>query len=242
MPLPISGGGQEGNERLSHSCFSPRPPAGDNEVVVSQDSDSESPTPIRTNSYSGNATEEDDEEEDSLDDWEAIADALNSESQAELESPSPDPVAVPERASLPPRVRARPEMIPKPAANPRAWRPDDEFRPQSLPNLAKQRSFPSNLDRRYGHAAGKWTNIGIISTPSACPICYEDLDLTDSSFVPCSCGFRLCLFCHKRILEEADGRCPGCRSPYSPVQEEVAVNIAPSHCRLFRSCSMSIRY
>ncbi|KAL8118275.1 uncharacterized protein LOC141661844 [Apium graveolens] len=52
-----------------------------------------------------------------------------------------------------------------------------------------------------------------VSPPSSCPICCEDLDRTDSSFFPCSCGFQLCLFCHKRILEE-DGRCPGCRKHY----------------------------
>lgn len=51
--------------------------------------------------------------------------------------------------------------------------------------------------------------------PACCPICAEELDVTDSSFVPCSCGFRLCLFCHHRIAAD-DGRCPGCRRAYSP--------------------------
>ncbi|PWA61332.1 RING/U-box superfamily protein [Artemisia annua] len=35
----------------------------------------------------------------------------------------------------------------------------------------------------------------------------QDLDLTDSSFLPCPCGYRLCLFCYKRILED-NGRYP----------------------------------
>jgi hypothetical protein len=67
-----------------------------------------------------------------------------------------------------------------------------------------------------------------LSTPLTCPICCEDLDLTDSSFCPCPCKFCLCLFCHNKILE-ADGRCPGCRKEY------VAA-------RLSRSCSMGPRY
>ncbi|BBN12623.1 hypothetical protein MPTK1_5g21610 [Marchantia polymorpha subsp. ruderalis] len=49
--------------------------------------------------------------------------------------------------------------------------------------------------------------------PECCPICMEELDETDSSFCSCSCGFKLCLFCHHKIAAE-DGRCPGCRSSY----------------------------
>ncbi|CAN6938550.1 unnamed protein product, partial [Brassica oleracea] len=48
---------------------------------------------------------------------------------------------------------------------------------------------------------------------SECPICSEEMDVTDLSFLPCPCGFRLCLFCHKQINEN-DGRCPACRNKY----------------------------
>lgn len=48
---------------------------------------------------------------------------------------------------------------------------------------------------------------------SDCPICSEEMDATDLSFLPCPCGFRLCLFCHKQINEN-DGRCPACRNKY----------------------------
>jgi hypothetical protein len=53
------------------------------------------------------------------------------------------------------------------------------------------------------------------ATPSYCPICTEELDMTDLSYLPCTCGFQLCLFCFHRISSD-DGRCPGCRMAYNP--------------------------
>ncbi|PPS02261.1 hypothetical protein GOBAR_AA18400 [Gossypium barbadense] len=92
--------------------------------------------------------------------------------------------------------------------NCRAWRPDDVLRPRSLPSLSKQHDISLNSDWYSGHGAITWKQRSTMYHPSSCPICYEDLDATDSSFLPCLCGFLLCLFCHKRILE-VDGRCPG---------------------------------
>ncbi|KVH98901.1 Zinc finger, RING/FYVE/PHD-type [Cynara cardunculus var. scolymus] len=119
-------------------------------------------------------------------------------------------------------------------ANRRAWRPDDAFRPQGLPNLLKQYSFPMNSERHYGGGtAWGFKNVGF--APSTCPICCEDLDLTDSSFLPCPCGYRLCLFCHKRILED-NGRCPGCRKQYEQPDQGNATS------KLDRCYSMNPRH
>ncbi|VVB17809.1 unnamed protein product [Arabis nemorensis] len=117
-------------------------------------------------------------------------------------------------------------------ASNRAWRPDDDLRPQGLPNLGKQLSFPE-LDKRFSSVA----------IPSSCPICYEDLDLTDSSFLPCPCRFRLCLFCHKTICE-GDGRCPGCRKPYDrdAIKAETSIQGGGLTIRLARSSSMFCRF
>eukprot|EP00246_Nothoceros_aenigmaticus_P010064 TRINITY_DN2636_c0_g1_i2.p1 TRINITY_DN2636_c0_g1~~TRINITY_DN2636_c0_g1_i2.p1 ORF type:complete len:537 (+),score=104.00 TRINITY_DN2636_c0_g1_i2:260-1870(+) len=111
----------------------------------------------------------------------------------------------------------------------RAWRPDDVSRPPTLPRLTKQHSYPMQS------AQGVWGPVhgnmwGPPATPSYCPICTEELDMTDSSFVPCSCGFRLCLFCHHRIASD-DGRCPGCRKAYN---SDVAM-------KLSRASSMWLR-
>lgn len=124
----------------------------------------------------------------------------------------------------------------------RAWRADDASRPHCLPNLSKQRSFPVNIERRF--AASGWDRRTIISAPSSCPICVEDFDLTDSSFLPCYCGFRICLFCHKKISEEGDGRCPGCRKKYDRVActEKIVTGVGlPLPFRFSRSCSMNAR-
>lgn len=160
--------------------------------------------------FSGNMTDEDDgrndddDEDDCLDDWEAMADALeadeikkdddtNLESHVHEAAPESEPVLTTKSGQEGCQTRT----------SFRAWRPDDVSRPQCLPNLLKQHSFP--MKSGMHHCAG--------FAPSSCPICCEDLDMTDSSFLPCPCGYRLCLFCHKRILED-NGRCPGCRKPY----------------------------
>ncbi|CAI9766786.1 unnamed protein product [Fraxinus pennsylvanica] len=52
----------------------------------------------------------------------------------------------------------------------------------------------------------------------------------------------LCLFCHKRILEE-DGQCPGCRNQYDcePVEGEATLDGGSLTFQLARSCSMISR-
>ncbi|KAL5722382.1 hypothetical protein ACHQM5_005909 [Ranunculus cassubicifolius] len=208
---------------------------------------------------SGNFSEEEEEGEDDgcLDDWEAVADALSADDKQHhqssetvsdkgehLEQDVPD--ACPE---LPKKVcvvdslvsECR-NMIPRSATNNRAWRADDAFRPQSLPNLSKQSHLVCG--------SKAWTRNMTVSPPSSCPICYEDLDLTDSSFMPCVCGFRLCLFCYKRIFEVGDGRCPGCRRTYDPIDGNAVINAgtqpvvqgAQAVYRLTRSCSMSTKF
>jgi hypothetical protein len=53
-----------------------------------------------------------------------------------------------------------------------------------------------------------------------CPLCFEELDITDRNFRPCSCGYQICLWCFHNINEKADGKCPNCRSAY---QQDVVV-------------------
>ncbi|KAL6181529.1 hypothetical protein ACLB2K_048184 [Fragaria x ananassa] len=188
---------------------------------------------------SGNITEED-EDDGCLDDWEAVADALAAD-----ENPKNQPSEPPrEHEAVVKTVPPRQTENSKPQcgrAMPKAWRPDDAFRPHSLPNLAKQLSLPNSSGKRFGGGV-PWACNSVVSPPSSCPICYEDLDLTDTSFLPCLCGFRLCLFCHKRILE-GDGRCPGCRKPYEnePVEAETSVHGGSLTFQLPRSCSMITR-
>ena len=49
-----------------------------------------------------------------------------------------------------------------------------------------------------------------------CPLCVEEMDITDRSFKPCPCGYQICQFCYKNIRTnpELNGRCPACRRPY----------------------------
>ncbi|XP_038679006.1 uncharacterized protein LOC119980396 isoform X2 [Tripterygium wilfordii] len=201
---------------------------------------------------SGNITEEEENDDDGcLDDWEAVADALvasdNQESRNSCqEQPLEDEPVEQLNSKSSTGVclgvenlkQEGPRMVPKNPMDNRAWRPDDAFRPQSLPNLLKQQSFP-NTDRHFRRGQLPWTCSSAVSVPSSCPICCEALDLTDSSFFPCVCGFMLCLFCHKKILE-GDGRCPGCRKPYEHNAMEAELSVHGHSLTLRLACSSSM--
>mmetsp|Transcript_21166 Transcript_21166/g.44582 ORF Transcript_21166/g.44582 Transcript_21166/m.44582 type:complete len:434 (-) Transcript_21166:72-1373(-) len=52
-----------------------------------------------------------------------------------------------------------------------------------------------------------------------CPLCLEQLDITDKQVEFCQCGYRMCLWCWHQIMEtaaiqNARGRCPACRKEY----------------------------
>ncbi|KAJ1657599.1 transcriptional repressor general negative regulator of transcription subunit 4 [Dispira simplex] len=48
-----------------------------------------------------------------------------------------------------------------------------------------------------------------------CPLCLEEMDLSDRSFKPCPCGYQICRFCWHHIKETLNNRCPACRRAYS---------------------------
>ncbi|KAI6608040.1 hypothetical protein MCOR04_000477 [Pyricularia oryzae] len=47
-----------------------------------------------------------------------------------------------------------------------------------------------------------------------CPLCIEQLDLSDRNFRPCPCGYQICQFCFNNIKTNMNGLCPACRRPY----------------------------
>ncbi|KDE06108.1 hypothetical protein MVLG_03525 [Microbotryum lychnidis-dioicae p1A1 Lamole] len=47
-----------------------------------------------------------------------------------------------------------------------------------------------------------------------CPLCLEEMDLSDLNFKPCPCGYQICRFCYHHIKENLNNRCPACRTPY----------------------------
>ncbi|XP_047973962.1 uncharacterized protein LOC125216318 isoform X1 [Salvia hispanica] len=53
-----------------------------------------------------------------------------------------------------------------------------------------------------------------------CPLCAEEMDLTDQQLKPCKCGYEICVWCWNHIMDmaekdETEGRCPACRTPYN---------------------------
>lgn len=196
--------------------------------------------------------EEHESPSDVEDDWEAAADALNIEDSSfktikeEIPSISNHGSSENNKSSfsiedgiLKPEYKIKSTNLANRSlrcGSGRAWRPDDVSRPNTLPKLTKLHSFPSQSCRPSSWSAWNNTSASSSSVPSSCPICYEDLDVTDSNFAPCSCGFRLCLFCHKKIIEN-DGRCPGCRKRYTVTDTGAKATIV----RLPRSCSMRLK-
>jgi hypothetical protein len=53
------------------------------------------------------------------------------------------------------------------------------------------------------------------SDDDVCPLCCEELDLSDKHFLPCPCGYRVCMWCWHHIKDDLNGLCPACRTPYS---------------------------
>ncbi|TKY67277.1 CCR4-NOT transcription complex subunit 4 [Spatholobus suberectus] len=73
-----------------------------------------------------------------------------------------------------------------------------------------------------------------------CPLCAEEMDLTDQQLKPCKCGYEICVWCWHHIMDMAEkddteGRCPACRSPYD---KEKIVGMAASCERLVNEINM----
>ena len=211
------------NENLRHERFMESPSSSSDISTNFSGRSSRS----SSSSSSGDITEEDNVDDGCVDDWEALADA----SEAEEEKERLIHESVMEQENVAHSASDVVGIGDAEQRSNRAWRRDDDHRPQALPNLAKQISFPE-LDKRFSAA----------STPSSCPICCEDLDSTDASFFPCPCGFKLCLFCHKTIYD-GDGRCPGCRKAYerNAMTTETSFQGGCVTVRLSRSSSMFCR-
>ncbi|KAF0889849.1 hypothetical protein E2562_033238 [Oryza meyeriana var. granulata] len=52
-----------------------------------------------------------------------------------------------------------------------------------------------------------------------CPLCAEEMDITDQQLKPCKCGYEICVWCWHHIMDMAEkddteGRCPACRTRY----------------------------
>ncbi|KAL4105520.1 hypothetical protein PRIC1_003582 [Phytophthora ramorum] len=53
-----------------------------------------------------------------------------------------------------------------------------------------------------------------------CPLCMEELDITDKTFNACPCGYQVCLWCWHQIKNEYNALCPACRQPYAELSKQ----------------------
>lgn len=68
----------------------------------------------------------------------------------------------------------------------------------ALPNSDPEDSFISDEEEEF------------------CPLCVEEMDISDRNFKPCPCGYQVCQFCYNNIRQnpQLNGKCPACRRPY----------------------------
>ncbi|XP_051186250.1 uncharacterized protein [Lolium perenne] len=65
-----------------------------------------------------------------------------------------------------------------------------------------------------------------------CPLCAEEMDITDQQLKPCKCGYEICVWCWHHIIdmaekEDTEGRCPACRTRYD---KDRIVKMAAATC------------
>ncbi|KAJ7491261.1 hypothetical protein FB451DRAFT_1080182 [Mycena latifolia] len=65
-----------------------------------------------------------------------------------------------------------------------------------------------------------------------CPLCLEEMDISDLNFKPCVCGYQICRFCWHHIKENLNKRCPACRRVYTDEAVEFKPIATQDHKRL----------
>ncbi|KAL0574571.1 transcriptional repressor general negative regulator of transcription subunit 4 [Marasmius crinis-equi] len=65
-----------------------------------------------------------------------------------------------------------------------------------------------------------------------CPLCLEEMDISDLNFKPCVCGYQVCRFCWHHIKENLNKRCPACRRVYTDDAVEFKPIATQDHKRL----------
>ncbi|KZT67800.1 hypothetical protein DAEQUDRAFT_381300 [Daedalea quercina L-15889] len=85
-----------------------------------------------------------------------------------------------------------------------------------LPAPAMHASNPSTQSKSYvlaGVQDAYWSDDE--AEDAECPLCLEEMDISDLNFKPCPCGYQICRFCWHHIKENLNRRCPACRREYT---------------------------
>ncbi|KXN85494.1 General negative regulator of transcription subunit 4 [Leucoagaricus sp. SymC.cos] len=67
-----------------------------------------------------------------------------------------------------------------------------------------------------------------------CPLCLEEMDISDLNFKPCICGYQICRFCWHHIKVNLNKRCPACRRIYTDEAVEFKPINIQDHKRLMQ--------
>ncbi|XP_010428482.1 PREDICTED: uncharacterized protein LOC104713125 [Camelina sativa] len=149
-------------------------------------------------------TEEEEEVfDDAYDNWDGFRDALNS-----FENDKDDTLKLEQGEDLVPNTSQR-RRNNKSTPEKKLFHKDNRCKHEASSPQKKMFHRNSKM-KKSSNNSGKQEGD---DDDEECPICSEVMDETDLSFKPCPCGFRICLFCHKKISEN-EARCPSCRKDY----------------------------
>ncbi|XP_010533428.1 PREDICTED: uncharacterized protein LOC104809223 [Tarenaya hassleriana] len=177
-------------------------------VLTSKDPDSKSSDCFCCSEKMGEGEEEEEIYDDAFDNFEGFMDALNYFDD-EDKIPSPERMTADEKSPRMSQSSSFPDKSPL---------LDTKNSEKESPKISRRKSSPKKNPQgkteKSEQEQASSTQQRISNTePLPCPICCEVMDATDLSFLPCPCGFKVCLFCHKKIVDN-DGRCPSCRKDY----------------------------
>ncbi|KAG6332416.1 hypothetical protein ID866_6676 [Astraeus odoratus] len=86
----------------------------------------------------------------------------------------------------------------------------------SLPAPAVHAGFSAHQSKSHvlaGVQDAYWSDDD--ADDAECPLCLEEMDISDLDFKPCVCGYQICRFCWHHIKQNLNGRCPACRREYT---------------------------
>ncbi|TIA88947.1 hypothetical protein E3P81_03188 [Wallemia ichthyophaga] len=86
--------------------------------------------------------------------------------------------------------------------------------PKTLPHTPSSGSVQVNQDKDLfkGLRDAYWSDD---EEDRDCPLCLDEMDISDLNFKPCPCGYQICRFCWHRIKENLNRKCPACRREYT---------------------------
>jgi len=124
------------------------------------------------------------------------------------------------KEAAPEAAMAREAAVPEPKSawvkGPRAPSPGSDLGRGGLPALGGSGGMTLAASRATGAKMASTAEVASVSSfsPPCCPLCCEEFSAQEKHFLPCSCTYKICIWCWHKIRDDGDGLCPACRVTY----------------------------